>query len=105
MSAERTPEWIADAILEILEREKDLMKRFGRRALIVALLEGAEMEMRPCQDRRFGWREACGSGGRGKVNVTTETSNGSPYDEIRNCESCGGTGEVRRLKFHQPARD
>lgn len=105
LTSERTPEWMADAIVEVLRREKDLLKRFGSRELVLALLNGAEMEMRPCQDRRFGWNEACGSGGRGKVRVTCESSGGSAYDEVRNCENCNGFGEVRRLKFKHPAND
>ncbi len=101
--SERTPEWMADAIIEVLRREKDLLKRFGARELVFALLNGAEMEMRPCQDRRL--NEACGSGGRGKVKVTCESSGGSFYDEVRNCENCDGKGEVRRLKFKHAAYD
>lgn len=105
MATERTPEWLADVIVEILRREKDLLQRFGSRELILALLSGADMEMRPCKDRRFGWGEACGSGGRGKVRLTCERSGGSLYEEVRDCENCAGKGEVRRLKFRHPARD
>lgn len=102
---ERTPEWYADAIVEILCREKNLIERFGKRELIRALLAGAEMEWRPCRDRGFGYGEDCGSGGKGKVKVTCERSGGSYYIEIRDCEACRGKGEVRRLKYHHPAYD
>jgi len=111
LSISKTPEWLTDAILEVLQRERDLIQRFGRRELILALLNGeAEMELRPCQWQPSSWGRSfgdggCGSGGSGKVKVICESSGGSFYEEIRECENCRGAGQVRRLKFRYPAYD
>lgn len=111
LSLSKTPEWLTDAILEVLQRERDLIQRFGRRELILALLRGeAEMELRPCRRRSYasfgpGRDGDCGSGGLGKVKVICESSGGSFYEEIRECENCRGAGQVRRLQFRHPAYD
>lgn len=106
--SERTPEWVADAIMVVIQRERDLTKRFGLHALVLALLKGeADIEVRPCKRIEEWDRERrCGSGGApGKVEVTCERSGGLLYEEIRDCETCRGAGAERRLKFQYPAYD
>lgn len=102
----RTPDWIADAIMVVLKREKNLIERFGVRELVLSILKGeSDIETRECGSKQYGWGEHCGSAGKGKVRVTCESSGGSFYEEVRDCESCRGSGEVQRLKFRHRAYD
>jgi len=99
---------MADAIMVVLRKEPNLTERFGIRTLVLALLKGeADIEERPCRKTNAWDRDhLCGFGGApGKVRVTCERSGGLLYDEIRDCETCRGTGTERRLKYRYQAYD
>jgi len=105
-SEARTPDWVADAVMVILTREKDLVERFGVRELILSLIKGeSDIETRECKDKQYGWGEHCGSAGKGKVRVICESSGGSFCTEVRDCSVCRGAGELSRLKFRHLAYD
>lgn len=89
----RTPEENAAAICEVLQREADLLKRYGRYRLILAVLQGAEMREAKCGRCK----------GAGKYDVECERSGGTLYDETRGCYDCNKTGRVRRLVFDHRA--
>ncbi|HUX16253.1 MAG TPA: hypothetical protein VMW52_07250 [Phycisphaerae bacterium] len=83
----RTSEQNAEAICEALRREVNLIKRYGRYRVVLAILQGAEMREMGC--------DRCGASG--KHDVECESSGGTVYVETRTCESCDGSGRVRRL--------
>lgn len=86
----RTPEENARALCEVMMREDDLLRRFGRYLVFLTVLEGAEMKEITCPKCR----------GSGRVSPDA----GTFYRDTRPCyipAGCNETGKIRKLQMPQ----